>query len=112
MPALPPTEGAGIWGQAGIFPAHLLPLIPVQSHSQLSCCHEERGEQPSLAQSTAAVSLTVNQQCSRSSPLATCPTHSCFSTGLWARGVRGRSVKPCQTRFFSSHCSSGTTPNP
>lgn len=45
MSALPTTEGAGIWGEARIHPAHLLPLLPVQSHPGLPSGDEERGEE-------------------------------------------------------------------
>lgn len=45
MSALPTTEGAGIWGEARIHPAHLLPLLPVQSHPWLPSGDEERGEE-------------------------------------------------------------------
>ena len=44
MSAVPTTEGAGIWGKAGIHAAYLLPLLPVQSHPWLPSGDEERGE--------------------------------------------------------------------
>lgn len=45
MSAVPTTEGAGIWGKAGIHATYLLPLLLVQSHPWLPSRDEERGEE-------------------------------------------------------------------
>lgn len=42
MSAIPTTEGAGIWGKAGIHATYLLPLLLVQSHPWLPSRDEER----------------------------------------------------------------------
>lgn len=42
--ALPSLEGAGIRRKAGDNAAHLLPLLPLPSYTELPSRHEERGE--------------------------------------------------------------------